>query len=329
MASIREVAKLAKVSPSTVSRVINGTANVCDEKRERVMKAIAQTGFKPNELARALYKKSSKIIGIIVPNIENPFFNELAKAVEEEAYRMGFRILLCNSNDNSEKELLNIQMLNQMKADGIIIVTNSDTTGRKILGSEIPVVVVDRRFSVDGEIAYVESNHYKGGKMAMEHLLNCGCKNIVCLRGPLEYNSGYQRYRGYQDICKKYGIKEQYIDCIYDYEAGLRATKELLKQYPRVDGIIACNDMVAISAYKILQKEGYSVPDDVQIIGFDNVRFAKLFTPEFTTIKQEITQMGTLATQIIIQNASGIPFQKENILDVSLVERQTTKKKEK
>ncbi len=328
MTSIREVAKIAGVSPSTVSRVINGTANVCDEKKQKVLRAIHETGFKPNELARALYKKSSKIIGVIVPNIENPFFNELAKAIEEEAYRNGFRILLCNSNDNTEKELLNIQMLNQMKADGIIIVTNSDTTGREIVECELPVVVVDRKLSVHGEIAYIESNHYEGGKMAMQHLLDCGCKNIVCLKGPVEYSSGCQRYLGYQDICAKYGIKEQYVDCIYDYEAGLEATRELLKKYPRVDGIIACNDMVAISAYKILQKEGYKIPNDVQIIGFDDIKFSRLFTPEFTTIIQPIAEMGTLAAQIIIQNANGLPFQKENIFDVSLVERQTTRKKE-
>ena len=120
MASIREVARIAGVSPSTVSRVMNGTANVEENKREKVLRAIEETGFKPNELARALYKKSSRIIGIIVPNIENAFFGELARAAEEEAYRNGYKVLLCNSNNNTEKELLNIHILDQMKADGII-----------------------------------------------------------------------------------------------------------------------------------------------------------------------------------------------------------------
>ena len=123
MAGIRDVARLAGVSPSTVSRVMNGTAHVEEDKKQKVLAAIQETGFKPNELARALFKQSSKIIGVIVPNIENPFFNELAKAVEEEAYRNGYKILLCNSNNNTEKELLNIQMLGRMKADGVIIVT--------------------------------------------------------------------------------------------------------------------------------------------------------------------------------------------------------------
>lgn len=325
MASIREVAKLAGVSPSTVSRVMNGTANVSDEKKQRVLAAIDETGFTPNELARALYKKSSRIIGVLVPNIENPFFNELARAIEEESYRNGYKILLCNSNNNAEKELMNIQMLNRMKADGIIVVTHSDKTGRKIAKCDLPVVVLDRRLDVQGEIAYVEANHYIGGRMATEHLLRCGCKNIVLLRGPLEYSSGQQRYLGYQDVCREHDIQEQCIDCIYDYEAGLEATQKLLEQYPEVDGIIACNDMVAISAYKTLCKQGRRVPEDIQIIGFDNIRFSWLFMPELTTIRQPITEMGTLAVQLIMKYCEHQTFPRENILDVELIERQTTK----
>lgn len=328
MASIREVARIAGVSPSTVSRVMNGTANVEENKREKVLRAIEETGFKPNELARALYKKSSRIIGIIVPNIENAFFGELARAAEEEAYRNGYKVLLCNSNNNTEKELLNIHMLDQMKADGIIIITNNDKTGEEISKCDLPVVVLDRELTGGSEAACIEADHYKGGILATEHLIQCGCKNIVCLRGPLEISSGQQRYRGYQAACKKYGITEQYIDCIYDYEYGLEATKALLHKYPDVDGIIACNDMVAISAYKILTQAGYKVPEDIQIIGFDNIRLSWLLTPELTTVKQPIKEMGTLAVRIIVQNGKGLPFQKQNIFDVKLIERQTTKRKE-
>ena len=133
MASIREVAKLAGVSAATVSRVMNGTANVDEEKRRRVLDAIEKTGFRPNELARALFKKSSRIIGMIVPDIENPFFSELAKAVEETAYLSGYRILFCNSDDDPEKENMNIQMLAQMNADGLIITTNCDSTSRVLV----------------------------------------------------------------------------------------------------------------------------------------------------------------------------------------------------
>lgn len=327
MAGIREVAKLAGVSPSTVSRVMNGTANVDEEKKQRVLSAISETGFKPNELARALFKKSSKIIGVIVPNIENPFFNELAKAIEEEAYQNGYKMLLCSSGDNTEKELMNIQMLNQMKADGIIIMSNSGKTGKAIAECDLPVVVMDRKLSGGSEIAFVESDHYKGGQMAAEHLIQCGCKNIVCIRGPVEFSSGQKRYEGYKDICRQYGITEQYIDCPYDYDEGLRAAEELIKKYPDVDGIIACNDMVAISVYKVLTGAGYQVPDDIQMVGFDDISISRLLTPELTTIAQPITKMGTMAAQIIMHHGEGMPFQKENILDVKMMERQTTKKR--
>lgn len=325
MASIREVAKIAGVSASTVSRVMNGTAKVDEEKRQRVLAAIEETGFRPNELARALYKKSSKIIGMIVPDIENPFFGELAKAVEELAYQSGYRILLCNSNDDPEKELLNGRMLTQMNADGIIVMTNCENTSRELASCALPVVFLDRTLSDGGGIAYIEANHYQGGYLAAEHLVECGCKNIVCLRGPVKYSSGRRRYEGYQDVCRKYHIKEQWVDCTYAYEAGTKATKEVLKRFPNVDGIIACNDMVAISAYKVLTKQGYRVPEDVQLIGFDDIKMSRLCTPEISTVRQPIREMGMMAAGIIIRHVNGVEYQKENVFDVQLVQRETTK----
>ncbi len=325
MTSIREVARRAGVSPATVSRVINGTANVDPVKKERVLTAIDETGFKPNELARALFRKSSKIIGVIVPNIENMFFAELARAIEEEAYRNQYRILLCNSLNDTEKELFNIETLNQLHADGIIIMTNSENLASQIEHCEVPFVILDRKIEGLEEIAYIEANHYKGGRMAMEHLLQCGCKNIVCMRGPQKFSSGQQRFYGYQDVCREYGIQEQWLDCDYDYEAGLRTAEQLLKLYPDVDGILACNDMAAIATYKILKNRGYSVPEDIQIIGFDNIRFSRLFTPEFTTIIQPIREMGTLAARLIVDHVNGQSIQKENVFDVSLAMRQTTR----
>ena len=325
MVSIREVAKKAGVSPATVSRVINGTAKVDPIKRDLVLAAIDETGFKPNELARALSKRSSKIIGVIVPNIENAFFGELARAIEEEAYQNNYRILLCNSQNNTEKELLNIQTLNQLNAEGIIIMTNSENLASQIGKCKIPFVILDREIEGLDEIACIEADHYKGGRLAMEHLLKCGCKNIVCMRGPQKYSSGQLRFKGYLDVCGENGLPEQWLDCDYDYEEGLRVTKELLEQYPDADGILACNDMVAIAAYKVLLEKGIRVPEDVQLMGFDNIRFSRLFAPEFSTVIQPIREMGILAARVIVDYANGEPIRKENVFDVSLVERQTTR----
>ncbi|MGO5052799.1 LacI family DNA-binding transcriptional regulator [Lachnospiraceae bacterium LCP25S3_G4] len=326
MSSIREVAKLAGVSPATVSRVMNGTAKVDEEKKQRVEQVIRETGFKPNEVARSLYKKSAHIIGVIVPNIENPFFNEMAKAIEEEAYRKGYRLTLCSSNNNIEKEKNNIDLLGRMNADGIILLTNEEEIYEKIRDSKIPVVVLDREISNHNEVACIQANNYEGGRMTIEYLLQCGCKHIVNMRGPQVVSSGRGRFRGYLDVCKERGLEPMYVECSYDYEDGVEQTEKILELFPQVDGIIAANDMVAISAYKVLNKHGLRVPEDVQLIGFDNIKISQLMTPELTTIEQPIAEMGARATEILIDYIEGRKVKSEHVFQVALIERETTKR---
>lgn len=326
MATIREVAKLAGVSPATVSRVMNKTAKVDDDKKNRVLEAIQQTGFQPNQLARALFKNSSGLVGLIVPNIDNPFFSELARIIEEAAFVRGYHIVLCSSGNNTEKEKNNIRMLGQMKADGIILITNGEHTEQMLQEVNMPVVVVDRHMTNGGEIAFIESDHYQGGILATQHLYDCGCRNIVCLRGPQEFTSGRLRYKGYQDICHKYGLEELFIDTEYSFEAGLKSAELLLEKYPDVDGIFAANDIVAISTYKVLKSKGKKIPDDIQLVGFDDIRFSSLMTPELTTIRQPVKKMGQLAVDIICNYAEDISYDKESVLDVELIIRETTKK---
>ena len=203
MISIREVAKMAGVSPSTVSRVMNGTAKVNEEKRQRVLNVIKETGFKPNEAARTLYKKSAKIIGVILPNIQNPFFNEMAQAIEEEAYRRGYRMMLCNSNNNLDKEKNNIELLSRMNADGIILLTNQGGIRETIEKCKVPVVILDREVQADNQVACIRSDHYKGGMLAAEHLIRCGCRRIVNMRGDQALSSARDRFEGYLDVCRK------------------------------------------------------------------------------------------------------------------------------
>ena len=219
-------------------------------------------------------------------------------------------------------------MLDQIKADGIIIVTSNDKTGQEIAGCHLPVVVLDRHITGSKADAYVEADHFKGGTIAMEHLIQCGCKNIVCMRGPMELSSGLRRYQGYKDTCKRYKIQEQFINCTYDYEDGIKAAEELVRMYPNVDGIIASNDIVGIAVCKVFSNKGYRIPEDVQLVGFDNVLLSRMSFPELTTVGQPIEQMGKLAVQIIVKYGKNLPFLKENILDVSLIERQTTKREE-
>ncbi|MDO4978179.1 MAG: LacI family DNA-binding transcriptional regulator, partial [Eubacteriales bacterium] len=189
MISIREVAKLAGVSASTVSRVLNGTARVDEEKEKRIRKVIEETGYVPNEVARSLFKRSSKLIGLIVPNIENPFFSQLAKAMEDAAYRKGYRILLCNTNEIHNKEFDSIQILTQMNADGVIITTTDVELHFEAQKCPLPVVIMDRQVEGIEGLSYVMADHYIGGRMAMEHMIECGCKHIVNIKGPQRYSS--------------------------------------------------------------------------------------------------------------------------------------------
>lgn len=326
MPSIREVAKLAQVSPATVSRVINGTAKVDDEKRKRVLNVISETGFVPNEVARSLFKKSAKIIGLILPTIENPFFTQLASAIEQTADEYGYRLVLCNTNDDPEKERAAFSMLASMNADGIILTTNNEETYECVNQCPIPVVITDRGIETEAWAGYIHSDHYEGGRLAAQHLIDCGCQNIVCIRGPMEISSARDRYEGYRSVCREHHRQEQVIDCSYDFKQGLEVTEELLERFPDVDGIIACNDMVAISVYKILHSKGIRVPEDVQLIGYDDIRLSVLMTPELTTIAQPVDKIGRKAAELIIRNDNH-DNPKEFIFEAKLIQRDTTKMK--
>lgn len=326
MSSIREVAKRAGVSPATVSRVMNGTANVNEEKKARVLKAIAETGFVPNEVARTLFKKSAKVIGLILPNIENPFFVQLASAVEHMANENGYRVILYNTGNDFEKEKIALQMMVAMNADGIIFTRTHAELIPFLESAPIPVVVTDTAFSSKEEISYIHCDYYQGGWKALEHLVGCGCKSVVCMRGQQTLFSARERYMGYQDACMKYGMKVQVVETDYTFNMGIAATEELLDKYPDVDGIVACNDLAAISAYKVLNRYKISVPDQVQIVGFDDTYLSTLLTPELTTIAQPISSIGMKSVELIIHSDKFSQKTNEYIFPVTLVERETTRR---
>ena len=327
MASIRDVAKLANVSPATVSRVMNGTAKVDDEKKERVLRAIKETGFVPNEVARSLFRKSAKTIGLVIPSIENPFFTQLASAIEKEADANGYRVILYNTDSNFEKEKTALQMLASTNADGIILARIDEKLLPYVEATNIPVVITDSQFLGGKDITYVYSDHYQGGRLATEHLIDCGCKKIVCIKGVQTIASANARYRGYHDVCTEHGREERIINCDYDFHNGLRAAEELLEKYPDVDGIVATNDMVAISIYKILKKNNISVPEQVQLVGFDDIEIAAIMTPELTTIRQEIKTIGKKAAELIIFDSNKETEETNYIFPVKLIERETTRRK--
>jgi len=280
-------------------------------------------------VARSLFRKSAKIIGLVLPDIENPFFTELADAIERKADSSGYRVLLYNTRNDIEKEKIALQMMVSMNADGVIFARSNEQLEPFIETSPIPVVVTDTVFSGGHAGAYVHCDFYQGGRMAAEYLMECGCRKIVCMKGPQTHSSAKFRYEGYRDVCAENALTERTVETDYSFNGGLLAAKELLEKYPDADGIAACNDVAAISAYKVLYKHRIAVPDQIQIIGFDDIFLSSRITPELTTITQPVKAIGEKAAELIIHGEEREINRKQYIFPVSLAQRETTRGKKK
>jgi DNA-binding LacI/PurR family transcriptional regulator len=217
-------------------------------------------------------------------------------------------------------------MLVSAHADGVIFAAQADEHCKVLDGCSITVVAMDTRVFSESVKACIYSDFYQGGRLAMEHLLECGCKNIVCIKGPQHVYSARMRYEAYRDICRERGILEQTVDCGYDFEAGLAMTEALLKTHPDVDGILACNDIVAISTYKILHQKNIPVPAQIQLTGFDDIDLSSLMSPELTTVRQPLREMAEKAMELIVRRQEGENEEKEYIFPTTLIKRETTRR---
>lgn len=320
--SIKEIAKLANVSTATVSRVINNTGNVNEDKRKLVMDAIEQTNYSPNKIAQSLFSNSSKIIGYIVPNITNPYFSELGRFLEMRAFEKGYHIILCNSNNDYNKEVDYIKNLNAMNADGVILITDNPKADYK---TNLKTVVIDRKIETTEDYFSIRANHYKGSYLATKHLFESGCKKLVYL-GPTEsISSAVERFKGYTDFCEEHSITPNFIKCDFVFDDAVFKTQLLLNKFKNVDGIVCSNDVIAMACYKILFANGISVPNDIKIIGYDNILDSYMVTPSITTIAQPIKQLAEKAVDVMIDLINDKkPLEDELIFGVELIKRQTT-----
>nr|WP_084034614.1 LacI family DNA-binding transcriptional regulator [Anaerobacillus alkalilacustris] len=323
MTTIRDVAKYANVSAATVSRVLNKKGYVSKEAEEAVVKAIEKLNFQPNAVARTLYSKSSRMIGLILPDITNPYFPELARAIEDVALSNGYTVVLCNTDDDEKKEKQYIEALKQKYVDGIILVTNQlDVTD--LAPMAVPIIALDRILSED--IPAVVSENENGAIVATEHLIDCGCKFIAHLRGPIGLTSAEDRLRGFQSVVQQKGIANIVVNSDFNFEKSEEVTMQLLKKYPTIDGIFTSSDITAAGAMKAAHTLGRTIPDNLQIIGFDGIPLGKMLAPSLTTIEQPIYEMGALGARLLIQQ-----FENKTLdtnlykLPTKLVVRGTTK----
>lgn len=324
MASIKEVAKYAGVSVATVSRVLNDKGYVSEDARKRVEKAITDLDYRPNAVARSLFKKTSKTIGLLVPDIVNPFFPELARAVEDTLSRLGYTVILCNTDESLEKEQSYLEMMVQKYIDGMIVASNT-LSAAQVTKYNIPVVSIDREISKELPSIMVENK--KGASMAVSFLKKKGRKRIAHLRGPAYVPNAVERCAGYlEEVGQEPWFEESFIaDGNYEMKTSIESTLQLLKMHPEIDAIFAGNDLSAIGAIKAIHKLGKNVPGDIAVVGFDGIMLSESTTPELTTVAQPIYELGEMAAttlvKLIEQQLDKQPFYK---LPVQLIERQST-----
>ncbi len=328
MTSIRDVAKSAGVSVSTVSHVINKTRFVSEETQTKVLDAMKTLKYKPNRLASSLRRKDKRThtLGLLIPDSTNPFFAEVLRGVEDACFDAGYSVFLCNSDDDPQKELNYIEVLLGKQIDGIILVSagiHNDAIAL-LATNDIPSVLVDREVS-GSIIDSVLVDNEEGGCQATEYLIKLGHTRIGCIAGPSLITPSAARVQGYRKALSKYNlVQDDALVVAGDFRAqsGFKATKELLDLEEPPTAIFACNDMMAVGVLHAIDETGLSVPEDISIVGFDDIPLASFTPPPLTTISQPSQEMGFLAAKMVIDRTENqsIPVRHE-ILSTSLIIR--------
>ncbi|MGO4528117.1 LacI family DNA-binding transcriptional regulator [Paenibacillus sp. 2TAF8] len=324
MTTIKDVANLAGVSVATVSRVINDRGYVHADTRKKVEDAVKALHFSPNEVARSLYTRKSKLIGLLLPDIANPYFPQLARGVEDRMQEQDYRLIFGNSDEDERKEQDYIQTFIQNNVVGVISSTNYPHSSiyEKL---KIPVVFLDRT-SLDRPSVYADGR--EGGRLAAKEIIKRGSKRITVMQGPSHIRPAQDRFEGAIEVIREAGLDHEVIQTTsFSFnEAGVWA-EELFRKYPDTDGVIASNDIAAMAVLHEAYRIGKNVPQDVQVIGFDDIPMSGLLSPALSTIRQPAYEMGREAAGLLIQLVEQNNMENKNIqLPVSFIERGTTRK---
>ena len=329
MANIKDVALHAGVSVTTVSHVVNGTRFVSETARQRVEEAVRELGYVPSAVARSLKHNTTRTFGMIIPNNSNPYFAEIIRGVEDRCFAAGYNVILCNSNDDPERQAGYLRVLAEKRIDGLVlVVTGSDAIARATLGGiNMPLVVLDREVSgVSGDL--VEVNHVLGSQMATRYLLELGHPRVACISGPPGLSPSSQRRAGWKDALEKAGVERTESDLArgdFTARGGYLAMQALLKRRPRPTAVFACNDLMAFGALTAAREAGIDVPQQLSIVGFDDIDLAAFSAPPLTTVAQPKQQIGTVAADLLLDRVSSARTDnRQMILDPELRIRAST-----
>ncbi|MFS0637372.1 LacI family DNA-binding transcriptional regulator [Mesobacillus foraminis] len=330
MTTIRDVAREAGVSVATVSRIINNKGEASPETIARVKRVIKELNYKPNSLAKSLSKRNSDLIALLVPTLSNPFFPELVKAIESAANEQGYNIYLCNSDDKRSKVKYYLDsMVDHYVSGAIINSLHVDEKDLEMLEERgIKTITIDRA-NFEHPYSAVTVDHQLGAEQAVTHLIEDeGCRKIVFISGPRGEKSAEDRLRGFELSVKKSGllVETSVVHGDFGTESGYNCLKSLLEKGKVFDSIFSSNDAMAIGAMKACYEYGIKIPEQVKVIGYDNISFASFMAPSLSTIDQRKGEIGKLAIQELIrliQNGEEKP--KQYRLEPQIVIRQSTK----
>lgn len=311
MANMKDIAKLANVSLGTVSHVLNNTANVRSPLRKRVMDAIEAAGYQPSQLARGLRRDKTNVIGMVIPDITNPFFPAVVRGAEDIAFSNGYRLILCNTDNDHSKELVHLNELRTYLPAGLIVIPSnfSDLTAQaeSYRRAGTGVVCVDRlprKWSGDS----VTADNEEGALNATRYLLQMGHKTLAMIVGPLRLTNARERLSGFKQALKEAKIQlgSEYVqETTFDKQGGYSKTLLLLRLIPRPTAIFAGNDMIALGTLRAIREVGLRCPEDISVIGFDDLDFAEVTDPALSSVSQSGYQLGTTAAQILIDRLHG------------------------
>ncbi|MEM7483670.1 MAG: LacI family DNA-binding transcriptional regulator [Bacteroidota bacterium] len=331
MAGIKEIAKRTGLSLATVSRVFNDSALVSPKTRQKVLKAAEELEYRHNITAAALRSGKSKIIGVIVPEVNNYFFSGIINGIEGIVSKSDYNIIIAQSHESQEKENEALNSFLKLNVDGVLLSVSKQTTDfsliEKILKSKTPIVFFDRIPGLDS-INSVTLNDYMGGFMATEHLLASNCKNLLHIAGNPKVSIFKDRQRGFSNAILKSGRKDitsHIMELTEDVEKDMKILKKLFKVNPNVDGIFAYGDETGLHVLNLLKDLNVNIPEKIKLIGFGNANFSNLTQPKISTIDQECSKMGELAAELLLENLNDKNITPETkILSPRLIQREST-----
>ncbi|WP_162047811.1 substrate-binding domain-containing protein [Vibrio taketomensis] len=305
MATMKDIAKLAGVSTSTVSHVINQSRYVSEEISERVNRAAQVLNYSPSALARSLKMNRTKTLGMLLTTSDNPFYGEVVKGVERCCYQKGYNLILCNTEGDNQRMKASIHTLLQKRVDGMILMCSS-LEGERIDEFEkypdVPVVVMDwgpMLFASDK----IQDNSLQGGYMAVKYLIDCGHKKIGCITGPLNRHQAQMRYEGFKRAMRESDLllnSDWIVESNFECDGGYQAFNQMYGKGELPSALFVCNDMMAIGVLNAAYEKGLKVPDDFSIIGYDDIHMAQYMTPPLTTIHQPKYRLGQAAVETLL-----------------------------